>query len=83
MAYQITLVTSDYRGDHAADVTRAIDVREGETVEDLVARALETAHPLTDHLELRVVHVVDPPQRRIHDLQAEALRTAAADGDPF
>jgi len=32
--------TSDYRGDHAADVCQVIDLMPGETVEALVARIM-------------------------------------------
>lgn len=74
-AYTVSLVTSDYRGDHAADVQVAIDVRPGETVAALVARALANAHPREDHLALRLVQVVDPPK--------PDRWTPPAEGQPF
>ena len=40
MKIHCLLRTSEYRGDHSADVARAVTVRDGETVEDLVARLL-------------------------------------------
>lgn len=39
MPLQITLVTEDYRGDHAADVRIALDADPNETIAALVDRA--------------------------------------------
>lgn len=66
MTYTVTLVTSDYRGDHAADVSVAVDVRTGETVADLVARLLGGARQGVgnDRIELRVVQVIGTPPDR-------------------
>lgn len=47
----VTHHTTDYRGDHAADVEYVYDVEPGETVEMLVAR-LKLQPP--DRIELRV-----------------------------
>lgn len=53
----ITLCTSDYRGDHAADVAVAIRAEPDETVATLVARSgLTNIH---DHLEIRLVRPDD------------------------
>ena len=40
MKISVLLSTSSDRGDHAADISVAHDVRPGETVEDLVRRLL-------------------------------------------
>lgn len=60
MTYTITLQTSDYRGDHAADVAVSVDVREGETVAQLVERCLNTSRRGVeyDRVELRLVQVI-------------------------
>lgn len=50
--------TEDYRGDHAADVSIAIDTKEGETVEDLAKRVLRKDRP-QDWIEVRVVKECD------------------------
>lgn len=47
---QIQIVTSDYRGDHAADVRVALAFIPGESVEELLARA---ALSEKDHVEIR------------------------------
>lgn len=54
----IILVTSEYRGDHAADVAVAIPPKPGETVEELVQRA--DLHP-TDHLAIRIMREYPTP----------------------
>ena len=38
MALNVIFRTSDYRGDHAADIAVAYEVKDGETVEQLAAR---------------------------------------------
>lgn len=57
MKIQVSLITSDYRGDHAADVVIAQDVKYNETVEQMVNRLLVhgTKAAYTDHIEIRVV----------------------------
>lgn len=57
MQIQVSLHTSDYRGDHSADVIIAYETHEGETVEQLVKRLLfnGTSPNVADHIELRVV----------------------------
>ena len=40
MKYVVMLHTSDYRGDHAADVCAVHEAKDGETVHDLVHRLL-------------------------------------------
>ena len=68
MRISVLLVTSEDRGDHAADLRVAHDVGPGETVEDLVRRLLfrrrggaRVPEPIrSDHIELRVV--VEPPE---------------------
>lgn len=47
------LHTSDYRGDHTADVARWFEVREGETVAALIER-LRPVWDRYDKIELRV-----------------------------
>jgi hypothetical protein len=66
-AIGVLLRTSDFRGDHAADVSRLFAVEPGETVQALVARILEvgphapsyrsnTAPDVrVDHIEIRLV----------------------------
>ena len=64
----VLLSTSENRGDHAADIRVAHDVRPGETVEEMVRRLLfrRRGHPRgpqpipSDHIELRVV--VESPE---------------------
>lgn len=61
MKISVLLHTSEFRGDHAADVAEAHDVRPGETVEELVARLIpakprSSYHALGyDRIELRRV----------------------------
>ena len=65
MRISVLLATSEDRGDHAADVRVAHDVRPGETVEELVRRLLfrrrgrggsRVPEPIpSDHIELRAV----------------------------
>ena len=62
MSIQITVITSDYRGDHAADVRIAHEVDMDETVRDLVKRTLirENGHPkYEDHIEIRLIRPKD------------------------
>lgn len=49
--------TSDYRGDHDADVSLAYEVNENETVDSLCNRILfdGTRPLLQDHIELRLI----------------------------
>ena len=54
--YQITLVTDQYRGDHSADVRLAVNVINGETVDQLVSRVF-TDKP-TDVLEIRLIRAM-------------------------
>ena len=71
MKISVLLSTSSDRGDHAADISVAHDVRPGETVEDLVRRLLfrrrggaRVPEPIpSDHIELRVV--VEPPETEV------------------
>ena len=58
MKIQVTLVTSDYRGDHAADVRIAYEARDGETVAELVQRV--RADKRGDCIELRVIEEERP-----------------------
>ena len=48
----IILKTSDFRGDHATDVSVAHRYKPGETIEELVDRTLRDPH---DHIEIRIV----------------------------
>lgn len=52
MTINALLHTSNYRGDHAADIAIAIEPTLGETVTEFVARILSRPE---DHIELRVV----------------------------
>ena len=48
--------TSDYRGDHAADVSHAYELKPGETVEALMTRVFGESPSkghVNDHIELR------------------------------
>lgn len=56
MRIHALLHTSDNRGDHAADIEIAHEVRDGETVEELVARVLveRGSHHYGDYIALRV-----------------------------
>jgi len=52
--------TLDFRGDHAADVAIAHDLKEGETVQELVERLIvkprsSYIEPETQWIELRVI----------------------------
>lgn len=70
MKISVLLATSENRGDHAADLRVAHEVRPGETVEELVRRLLHrrrgrggsrVPEPIpSDHIELRVV--VEPSE---------------------
>lgn len=40
MKYTVQLHTTDYRGDHSADVCQVHEVRDGETVDELAFRLL-------------------------------------------
>lgn len=52
--YVIEVHTADYRGDHSADVVRALRPIEGETVEDLMKRVKAHTHETHDsHVVLR------------------------------
>lgn len=57
MNYQIELHTVDYRGDHAADVVRAIAPRDNETVAELVARTIGHNGYVTAENEKLVIRV--------------------------
>ena len=50
----ITLVTSDFRGDHAADVRIACKYKQNETLEQLVKR-LGGLPNQADHIEIRII----------------------------
>lgn len=51
--FAVTFHTSEYRGDHAADVTIAIECDSWETLDEIANRAgLER---LEDHIEIRVI----------------------------
>jgi hypothetical protein len=52
MKFAVTLVTSDYRGDHSADVSLAFESQERETVEDLLKRV--GLLNVNDHVEIRL-----------------------------
>lgn len=54
MNISILLVTSEFRGDHAADVRIAHEVKPGETVEELVGRLIDSRN-FADVIELRRV----------------------------
>ena len=58
MKFAILLHTTDYRGDHSADVAVAIQPQAGETIEQLIERAPLVA-PM-DRMEIRVL-VEAPP----------------------
>jgi hypothetical protein len=68
--YSILLRTSDYRGDHAADITRAYGFVPGETIEELVARVrLSIAD---DWIEIRMLFDNES------DFYAEQITNASA-----
>lgn len=60
MSNQISVLlhTSEYRGDHSADVVKAYEIKEGETVEELVERLIaeQSSWAYTDHIELRRIN---------------------------
>lgn len=45
--------TSEYRGDHSADLQIAVEVFENETVKELMSRILKGSY--VDYLELRLI----------------------------
>lgn len=53
MKIAILLRTSENRGDHAADVSIALEQKENETLEQLIDRAGLTCQ--FDHLEIRLL----------------------------
>lgn len=53
MDVSILHMTSENRGDHAADLAIAVAVRDGETVTQLAERILNGSH--YDHIEIRLV----------------------------
>lgn len=61
MKISVMLITSDFRGDHAADVFIAHELKPNETVKELVERLIKEDNlgGYSDHIELRVVN---PPK---------------------
>jgi len=66
---QVTLCTSENRGDHGADVRLAFNVEPGETVEHLLHRVMrmgefqqrwQSAEPPSSWVELRYVAGTEP-----------------------
>lgn len=58
---QFTLITSEYRGDHAADIRIAIEPRDGETIDAMLERILRKNH--CDHIEARAVVTLEDVRR--------------------
>ena len=58
MKISIIEKTTDYRGDHSADVSKAHEYIEGEKVENLIERCLLGTGEF-DHIELRVIPPVE------------------------
>ena len=54
----VLLYTSDYRGDHSADMVIAYDLKDGETVEELAERLIKKNNlgGYTDHIEVRWIN---------------------------
>lgn len=61
--FNVLLQTSDYRGDHSADVAIAIEPLPNETVAELVARSLTSA---MDRLEIRLMRQPEPDPEDIN-----------------
>ena len=61
MKISVLHFTEDYRGDHIADVCRAVKLKPGETVAELVARLIQPTKKRNcsnlyhDYIELRMV----------------------------
>ncbi len=57
MKVSIMLVTTDYRGDHSADVRIAYELQADESVDHLVKRLLSSgsASRKVDYIELRII----------------------------
>ncbi|NCC65363.1 MAG: hypothetical protein EOM15_11975 [Spirochaetia bacterium] len=51
--FTVSLITSEYRGDHATDVSISYKSEEGETIEQLIART--GLKNYEDRLEIRLV----------------------------
>lgn len=62
MKIQIMLHTTDYRGDHAADVCRVVEYKPGETIEALCERSalganLGNGRAVGENLQIRLVEI--------------------------
>ena len=63
MKLSVIVHTSDYRGDHSADIAVAHEVRPGETVESLAARLLGPQRRHVDWYAQRIeIRPVVPPE---------------------
>lgn len=58
MKISVLLHTTDYRGDHSAEVAIAHEVRPGETVEELMGSLIQDQR--VDYIELRYVQERKP-----------------------
>jgi len=61
MKLSVILRTSDFRGDHAADVTIAYGVVPGETVEALVQRTIGMRAKEDQHVAVVEIRVLKEP----------------------
>lgn len=62
MKLSILLRTTDYRGDHSADVLIAYDCLPDETVHQLAARLLEPEPYVRDGAKVIEIRVIQEPQ---------------------
>ena len=62
MKIQITLHTADYRGDHAADICRAVEYAPGETIEQLCERAGlgQNQYAAGENIQIRLIDIPAP-----------------------
>lgn len=60
MKISIMLHTADYRGDHSADICRAVEYKQGETIEELCNRVGIGKNPHAacgENIQIRLVEI--------------------------
>lgn len=55
MKISAVLVTSDFRGDHSADVRIALDVTGDTTLKELIENKVKAMNAMVDYIELRII----------------------------
>lgn len=64
MKHQVSLKTSEFRGDHAADINIGLEVPENTTVEELVQMVFMgtkfSSNSQSDVIEIRISNPINP-----------------------